>query len=227
MIEKVRADIAAAADAKYRDFHAALVPGVGNITGVRIPVLRGIAKEIARGDWRTFLDEADQRTYEETMLQGLVIGYARADVDELLGRLAVFVPKIDNWAVCDSVCSGLKFTGRHQEVVWYFLRPYLDSKKEFEQRFGVIMMLAHYVEENWIDRVIDRLDKVRGEAYYTAMGVAWALSVCYVKFPDKTMEYLERSTHSDFVYNKALQKIIESNRVDATAKDIVRAMKRR
>lgn len=100
------------ADPGYRDFHAALVPGVGNIIGIRLPLLRGIARQIARGDWRTFLAADDLLYYEERMLQGLVIGYAKCTPGEKLEHVARFVPKIDNWAVCDCFCWRLKAAER-------------------------------------------------------------------------------------------------------------------
>lgn len=86
---------------KYMKFTSALMPGVENVLGIRLPVLRSIAKEIAAGDWRAYLAEAEDFYFEERMLQGLVIGYARCEPAEKLAHVARFVPKIDNWAVCD------------------------------------------------------------------------------------------------------------------------------
>ena len=59
------------------------------------------------------------------------------------------------------------------------------------------------------------------------MAVAWALSVCYVKFPQKTMLLFKDNRLDDFTYNKALQKILESNRVSDSDKSIIRGMKRK
>ena len=58
------------------------------------------------------------------------------------------------------------------------------------------------------------------------MAVAWALSVCFVKFPEITMQYLKQNTLDDFTYNKTLQKIIESYRVDTETKKLIKQMKR-
>jgi 3-methyladenine DNA glycosylase AlkD len=89
------------------------------------------------------------------------------------------------------------------------------------------MMLDHFVTEEYIDQVLPLLDQVRHEGYYVKMGVAWAISVCYVKYPEKTMEYLKKSALDDFTYNKSLQKILESYRVDQASKAIIRGMKRK
>ncbi|MEM1484639.1 DNA alkylation repair protein [Oscillospiraceae bacterium PP1C4] len=215
------------ADPDYRQFQQKLVPGVENLLGVRIPVLRELAKELARGDWRSYLAAAREDTYEEAMLQGLVLGHVKSSLDELLPYLAAFIPKIDNWAVCDSCCAGLKITAKHREQMLAFLTPYLESEREFEVRFGAVLLMDHYVDETYIDRMLDLFDAVRHEGYYVKMAVAWALSVCYVKLPERTMAYLKDNTLDDFTYNKALQKIIESNRVERDTKDIIRNMKRR
>ncbi|MBP1931084.1 DNA alkylation repair protein [Ammoniphilus resinae] len=215
------------ADQDYQKFSAALVPNIDNIIGVRMPQLRKCAKGIAKGDWRAYLEQAECQYFEEVMLQGLVIGYVKTDVEEILHYVAEFIPKIDNWSVCDSFCTGLKFTKLNMERVWEFLQPYLTSEKEYEQRFGVVMLLDYYINEDYIDQVLKCLDTARHEGYYVKMAVAWAISICYVKLPKPTMAYLTSNTLDDFTYNKALQKITESYRVDEETKKIIRSMKRK
>lgn len=180
--------------------------------------------------------------YEEILLQGLVIGCAKMPFDELLSRTAAFVPLIDNWAVCDTFCTSLKAAKKHMAEFWDFLQPYLalgleqnpqdpqghPAQTEFPLRFAVVMLLAHYINEGYIDRVLTLLNSVKHEGYYVKMAVAWALSVCFIKFPEKTMELLDGCNElDDFTYNKAIQKTIESFRVDAATKDRLRSMKRR
>lgn len=88
------------------------------------------------------------------------------------------------------------------------------------------MLLDFYIEEEYISRVLQLLDSVEREGYYVKMAVAWAISICYVKLPEPTMKYLERNSLDDFTYNKALQKITESYRVDQDTKKMIRSMKR-
>ena len=100
--ENIRKELQDLVDSKYQEFHSALVPGIGNILGVRIPQLRILAKEIAKRDnWRMFVEATDTKFYEETMLQGMVIGLAKMELDERMKHISMFVPRIDNWAVCD------------------------------------------------------------------------------------------------------------------------------
>lgn len=224
---KIRKQIFELADEEYKKFHSKLCPYNDNIIGVRLPLLRKLAKDLAKGNWREYIKSAQNEYYEEVMLQGIVLGYVKTDVEEILNYVTDFVPKIDNWAVCDSFCNGLKFTRRNKVRVFEFLQTYLKSKQEFEMRFGVVMLLDFYIEENYIDRVLELLDKSKHEGYYVKMAVAWAISICYVKFPEKTMKYLKNNSLDNFTYNKAIQKITESLRVDKETKVLIRSMKRK
>lgn len=213
------------AEPAYRDFTMPLMPGVEHVIGIRVPKLRLLAREIVRGDWRSYLDTAEDLYFEERLLQGLVIGLAKCDPAEKLRRVARFVPKIDNWALCDLFCWRLKAAER--EPMWGFIRPYFRSGHEFELRFAAAMGLSNFVDAEHLDALLAHLDACRHEGYYARMGVAWALSVCYVKFPERTAEYLHRSSLDDWTYDKALQKIVESRRVSADDKTMIRSLKRR
>ncbi|WP_319379524.1 DNA alkylation repair protein [uncultured Methanocorpusculum sp.] len=224
---EIKSELIRLADPKYRTFSSGLIPGADNMIGVRIPDLRDLAKRIATGDWKNYLREATDDSFEEIMLQGLVIGYAKGQPDEIIAALTYFIPKIDNWSINDSNAMGLKIAKKHQDTFWKFIQPYLDSNLEFFVRFGVVMLLSHYVDEKHISLVLERLDTITHEGYYVKMSVAWAVSVCYVKFPEITHAYLENSSLDNATYNKAIQKICESFRADEEAKNILRKMKRK
>ena len=108
MNSELRARLESLADPGYRAFSARLLPVGTPLLGVRLPALRRIARELSRGDWRAYLDGAADGSFEEILLQGMVIGYAEMDMGERQHRTAAFVPKISNWSVCDSFCAGLK-----------------------------------------------------------------------------------------------------------------------
>lgn len=224
MIQDIRKELFSLADEKYKEFHGGLCPGVNNIIGVRVPALRSLAKKIIKEDWRKYLKEAEDQYYEEVMLQGMVIGLAKMDIEERLTYLAGFIPKIDNWAVCDVTCAGLKSTAKNLKKVWEFLQKYLNSDKEFEVRFAVVIILDYYIQEEYIYRVFEKLDSIHHEAYYVKMAVAWAVSICYIKYPEKTYSYLESCKLDNFTFNKAIQKIRESYRVPKEDKENLKKM---
>ena len=226
MEASIHEQLLALSEPEFQKFSSSLLPGTNNILGVRLPALRKLAKKIAKGDWRAYLASEEDRSFEEIMLQGMVIGYVRADLPELLERIAAFVPKIDNWSVCDSFCSGLKIARKEPEAIWDFLQPYLHTEREFEACFGVVMLLFYFIEDLHIRRVLALLDQIPSKEYYARMAVAWAISICFVRFPALTMEYLKtENSLDDFTYHKALQKITESNCVNRETKAVIRRMK--
>lgn len=214
------------AEPEYQAFTSKLLPGATNILGVRLPLLRKIAKQLAKEDWRSYLQEASEFYFEEVMLQGMVIGYVKADMVEIVPYITDFIPKIDNWSVCDSFCSGLKLTKKYPKEMWKFIQSYLKDSREYYIRFGVVMLLNYYISEEYIKEALQAMEEIRSNDYYVKMGVAWAVSMYYVKLPTQTMPFLINNQLDDFTYNKALQKIVESLKIDNETKTIIRALKR-
>lgn len=213
-------------DEKFLRFHQSLVPGTENLIGIPIPQLRALAKDIAKGDAESYLAVARTDTYEETLLQGLVIGYLRLGEEAFFQLVASFVPKIDNWAVCDSVCAGLKRIVRFEAKGFDWLQGYLFSQQEFEVRFAVVMLMDHYLTPAYGQRVLALLPQVSHDGYYVKMAVAWALSLCFIRFRQPTLELLESGCLDVFTHNKAIQKCIESRRVSGQDKALLRRLKR-
>ena len=226
-MEEIREKLLELQDKKYQKFHSKLCPNVEDIIGVRVPELRKIAKQIAKENPQEYLEKAPKEYYEERMLQGFVIGYMKASLGERLTYLDEFVPIIDNWAVCDCCTSTYKFTKKYLKEMWSYIQKYLSSNREFELRFGIIMLMDYYLTEEYIDQVLEIYDNIHNEGYYVKMGVAWAISMAYMKFPEKTMELLNNNHLDDFTYNKALQKMIESYQIDKETKQKLKGMKRR
>lgn len=225
--EKIRNKLFELSDEEYKKFHSKLCPGTEGIIGVRVPILRKYAKEIAKEDWKEYLENAKSEYYEEIMLQGMVIGLANGTFEEKEGYIKQYVKKIDNWAICDVFCAGLKLTNKYYDEMWNFIQKYLSSKKEFELRFAIVMMLDYYITEEYVDKVLKELDKIQHDGYYVKIGVAWAISIAYIKFPQKGLEYLRSDNNlDDFTYNKSIQKIIESYRVTKEEKEVLRNMKK-
>ena len=223
----VRAELGRLADEEYRAFHSRLLGGTEYILGVRVPDLWKLAKRLVKEEGDGYLRRASDETYEEIMLQGMVIALIRENFEDKLKRLSAYMAKIDNWAQCDVVCGRLKACGKYREETLRFLKPYLSSEKEFEVRFAVVLLMTYLVDEEHIDETLALLESVRHPGYYVKMGVAWAVSVCFVKFPGETMECLEKGNFDSDTYRKALQKIVESNRVDSETKKMIRELRRR
>lgn len=222
---EIRQEIEQLAENDYKKFSASLLPGVDKVLGVRLPQLRKLASRIAAGDWQRYL-AAEPDYFEEIMLQGMVIGAVKVTPEERLQYMAGFIPKINSWSVCDSFCSGLKFTNKNQELVWNFLQPYLHSGKEYQIRFAVIMMMDYYLTAAYIDLVLPLLDGVAHDGYYVKMAVAWALATALAKQPEKTWDYFQHHHLDTDTWKKTIQKCLESRRIPEDQKAALRQMRK-
>ena len=225
--EKYREKLREYADPKNEVFLKSLIPGVEDALGVRSPDMRKLAKELYKDNWREYFELNQDSCFEETALQGSVIGLMKEDIELVLNEVRRYIPKARNWALCDSLCSGLKITKTHKERMWEFLMDYVNSDKAYEIRFAVVMMLAYYIDDEHIKQVLVLLEKIKHEDYYVKMAVAWAVSMCYVNYPALTLEFLKECKLDDFTYNKSLSKICESLKPSAEEKALIKTMKRR
>ena len=225
-MDKIREKLFEKQDLKYKEFHSSLCPNVDKIIGVRVPELRKMAKEIALQDYDDFLTNAQNEYYEELLLQGLVIGYAKISIEETFKYLKNFVPKINNWAVCDTTCSNLKITKKHMKEMWEFLEQYINSDKEYEIRFALVMYLNYYLTDEYIDEILKKVDKITNKEYYVQMAIAWLISFSYIKQKEKTKKYLLKNNLDKFTHNKSIQKICESYRVLQEEKEELRKIKK-
>ena len=205
-------------------FAKSLIPGDHVLIGARLPDMRELAKRIAKSDWRGYLGQWRPRYFEDYMLRGMVIGYVKVDLDERLELYRGFIPLIDNWSVCDSFCSTWKPKASEKERVWDFIVPYLHTDDEFRMRFAAVMMMDHFIDDDHIERIISELDSVDNEGYYFRMGKSWALSVCFVKYPDMTMDYLENCDMDAETMRMTVRKIRDSYRVTDEMKERVRGL---
>ena len=227
MKQKIKQELIELQDKKYQEFHGGLCPGTENIIGVRVPILRNYAKELLKKyEFSYLMNNIDNEYYEEIMLQGILIGLAKEDFKTILAHIENFIPKIDNWAVCDSFCAGLKITKKHEQEMWEVLQKYLRANKEFEFRFGIVMILDYYIEEPYLKRDFKIFDQIKSTEYYVQMAVAWAISICLIKYYEETIAYLKKSKLDKFTYNKALQKAMESYRITPEQKQELRNMKK-
>lgn len=220
------ARLEALGDPQYKKFHEGLIPGTTMAYGVRVPAMRALAKKIVKEDPAGFLAAGAPGSYEETMIRGFVIASMPLPIEERLPLVDAFLPLINNWAVCDTFCGTFKLKKpEEREAMWQYLRPLFAAREEFTARFAAVMLLSHYVTEDKINQALALLESMGQPDYYVRMAIAWAVSVCYVKFPAETLPLLQRRTLPPFTQNKSIQKIRESYRVPREDKDALLAYK--
>lgn len=230
MRTEVRAEIAALAEPAYRDFSQKLLPGCGGIQGVRLPALRRLARELARtGGWRDYLaeyfaEDGPGRWFEEDMLAGMCIGAAKLPAEEAVSLARRFRPRIGNWSVCDSFCTGFRAVSREREAFWPFVTECLETGEEYGVRLGAVLLLAHYRMPEWADRAVALLAEISHPGYYARMAAAWALSMFYLDFPEKVLPLLEGGALRPEVRRMTIRKICESRRPSPEEKARLRAL---
>jgi len=211
---------------QLKEFSEVIISPSEKLLGVRMPKLRKKAKEIVKEAYcRDFIVREDYACFEEKLLQGMVIGEMKLPFDEHLELVKMYVSRINGWGDCDSFCSSIKFVKKDLNKVWYFLMPYLLSDKEFEIRFGVVMLLWYFVNDEWINRTLDVLFNLKSEDYYAQMGIAWAISVCLAKYFDKTYEYMKSANLDPIIKRKSIQKGCESLRLTMEQKNLLRDLR--
>ncbi len=209
-------------DPKYKAFNESLIPGASTAYGVRVPAIRNIARSIIKSDPAGFLSVSVPGSYEEIMLRGMVIAGMKLPVSDKLPLIEGFLPLIDNWAVCDTFCGDIKLRSPEEKrLMWEFMEPFFYDPREFYARFSLVMFLGHFVEPDYILRGLEAIEALTQEQYYVRMAAAWAVSVCYVKFPRETLPLLQRRALPKFTQNKSIQKIRESYRVPKEDKDML------
>ncbi len=224
--ERVMERLEALAEPEYAEFSRKLLPGDFKVLGVRKPALHKLAKEVAREEWQEWLRGTPCCCHDEKMLKAFVLGLARPEWGEYEAMIREFVPEIDNWEVCDGFCCGLKIAREHPDLVWPLAVEYAESGREYEIRFGIVMMLTYYISKERLLDLFGAFDRAKRESYYAKMAIAWAVSMCYVKFPEETERYLSDSGLDDWTWRKSIQKVLESRQINGEVREKLKKWKK-
>lgn len=222
---EIRSELTKNIDGKYQIFVSKANPTNRPILGVRIPTVREIARSIPREDFAEIL-KVEPVSQEELMLRGMLI--ARMPYDEMCKNFDSQVAVIDDWCSCDTFCASLKplIKKHHQEFFEQKIDPLLRSKKEFEVRVGLVLLLG-YVSPDYLAVIFDRVENLKGrEEYYIKMAIAWLLAECFIKFPEETLGYLKVSNLPKWTFNKTISKICDSFRVEEDIKKYLKTLRR-
>jgi len=212
-------------DKEYRVFQQKLMPGIEleNIIGVRLPVIRKIAKENAKTeDAKKFLDLLPHKYYDENQLHGFLINLIK-DYDECVKRIDEFLPYVDNWAVCDSI--NPKMLSKHKEELIKDIKRWVSSKETYTIRHGIHMLMAFFLDSDFKKEYLEIPAKIVSEEYYVNMMIAWFFATALAKKWDATITYIEEKKLPVWVHNKTIQKAIESYRVNEEHKQYLRTLK--
>ena len=212
-------------DAEYRDFHAKLVPTMEKtkFIGIRTPMLRKFAKKFGKTEEsEIFLQVLPHQYYEENNLHGLLIEQIR-DYDKCLEELERFLPFIDNWATCDLL--ALHMMKKHRDVFIREVFRWIESDQPYTIRFGISMLMRHYLDEEFKTEYPEKVAAIRSEEYYVNMMRAWYFATAQAKQYEKVLPFLEKRPLDVWTHNKTIQKAIESYRITSEQKEYLRTLR--
>ena len=212
-------------DAGYRDFHAALMPTVDKalVIGVRMPALRALAKELKGTELAAdFMAALPHKYYEENNLHAALIGHIR-DFQPCLTALERFLPYVDNWATCDMM--NPRALAKDKAALLEHIRLWLQSSHTYTVRFGMEMLMNHFLEEDFREEYPALVASVQSEEYYVRMMQAWYFATALAKQYEAAVTYLEQRRLGAWVHNKTIQKARESFRVSQEQKEYLKSLK--
>ena len=214
-------------DAAYADFQARLTPAIPRerFIGVRVPELRKLAGELkGTATAAAFLKALPHDYYDENMLYSLLLADGK-DFAACIAAVEAFLPYVDNWAVCDILSPGV--FKKHKAELLPYLRLWAASEQVYTCRFGIEMLMSHYLDEDFFPEVLAIPAKLRSEEYYVNMMIAWFFATALAKQWDAAVPYLENGSLGTWVHNKTIQKSVESYRITDEQKTYLRSLKRK
>lgn len=223
--QKFQQELKLLEDETYKEFNFKLIFTDYEKIGIRLPILRSIAKKIMKGDYICFLEQVEDTYYEEVMLEGLVIASIK-DIDQTLYYFNRYLKKIDNWALCDSVVASMKIVKDYKNIFYKQIKKYIKSKEEYTMRVGFVLLLNYYIEDFYIDKIFKLCDSVKVDLYYVNMAISWLISECFIDYKEETIEFLRCNNLNKFTQNKAISKIKDSYRVSASDKILLNDFRR-
>ena len=214
-------------DKEYMKFLSKLMPNVSEdtIIGVRIPEIRKLAKKLVKNnEYEDFLKELPHKYYDENLLHGAIISENK-DFENCIELLDSFLPFVDNWAVCDTISP--KIFKKHKKELIEKIKDWSQSDKTYTCRFGVEMLMTHFLDEDFKKEYLEIVANIHSEEYYVKMVVAWFFATALAKQWDYAVIYLENNRLDVWVHNKTIQKARESLKILEDKKGYLKGLKRK
>lgn len=223
--EEIRQRLFELQDVSYRDFQVKLIPTVEteSMIGVRTPALRKLAREYGRReDIGEFLQDLPHRYFDENQLHAFIISGIK-DFETCIMYVEKFLPYVDNWATCDQM-SPTVFKKKRQELLPY-IREWVKSDRTYTVRFGIGMLMQHYLDEDFDPSYPEMVAGIKSEEYYISMMIAWYFATALAKQYDTVLPYIEEKRLDSQTHNRAIQKAVESYRITQEQKAYLKTLK--
>lgn len=212
-------------DLKYKEFQCKLMPTVApeQVIGVRTPELRKLAKELFKeSETAEFLNTLPHQYYDENNLHGFLVEQIK-DYNTVVAAIDAFLPYVDNWATCDLMSP--KVFKKHRLELLKEIHRWMASERTYTIRFGIGMLMAHFLDEDFAPDHLVWAAGIHSEEYYVNMMIAWYFATALAKQWDAVIPYIEQHRLDKWVHNKAIQKAVESYRITDEQKGYLRTLR--
>ncbi len=223
--EKIVEELYNLRDEKFREFQIKLMPTVDpdSVIGVRTPALRTFAKQLVKDpDIGDFLEDLPHKHFDENQLHAFILS-AMKDYEKCLAAVEAFLPYVDNWATCDQMSP--KIFKKHRAELPKVIDKWLASGRTYTIRFGIGMLMEHFLDEDFDRKYLKKVAAVRSEEYYVNMMSAWYFATALAKQYDEAVKYIEGRKLDVWTHNKAIQKAVESYRITPEQKAYLKTLK--
>ena len=227
MTEIIRNELFDMQDIKYREFQAKLMPTVDpeKMIGVRTPELRKYAKQVIKsGGAAEFINELPHEYFDENQLHAFIISEMK-DYEKCIAEVNRFLPYVDNWATCDQLSP--KVFKKHKEELLREIRKWINSEEVYTIRFGIGMLMQHFLDEDFKAEYPEMVAGVKSEEYYVNMMIAWYFATALAKQYDEVISFIQNNRMDKWTHNKAIQKSVESNRISPEQKEYLKSLKQK
>ena len=214
-------------DKNYKEFHKKLIPTISSelILGIRTPVLRKFAKEFSKTSMaEEFLRNSHHKYYEENNLHAFLIEGIK-DFDKAIYETERFLPYIDNWATCDMFFP--KVFAKNPERILSYIYKWIESEHPYTVRYAIGLLMRMFLDEKFSNKYPETVSRVKSDEYYVNMMIAWYFATALAKQYDTVISYITENRLDIWVHNKAIQKALESNRIDRSTKEYLKGFKRK
>ena len=225
ILDDIRDELFRMQDIEYRDFNSNLIPTVKkeDMIGVRTPELRKYAKKLLKEEGvEDFLHSLPHKYFDENQLHAFIISEIK-DFKFCIDELINFLPYLDNWATCDQLSP--KIFKKHRNDLLPHIYEWLKSDKTYTVRFGIGMLMEHFLDEDFKTEYPEMVAAVRSEEYYINMMTAWYFATALAKQYESILPFIEGNKLDTWTHNKSIQKAIESNRINAEQKNYLKGLK--
>ena len=221
MVNKIHSDLWGLEDKEYRDFNLKIANTSYPSIGIRMPELRAYAKKLLKQEKEPVFED---KYYEEVLIHGFYVAGKKEPFEEKIKKIEAFLPLIESWSICDTFVSSLKDIKKHREEYYPYVLKYLSSDEEFIQRFGLVVLLNYYIDDQYypdLKRIVKEEDY---HGYYSEMAGAWLLSYMFMKFFDETLAFVKTEELNEIVRKKGIRKALDSYQISDEEKAILRSL---